>query len=90
MIHILQDLCRLDGARLAKVVMEGASLEEVTSPNAKEFAIQAAQRFGLTMAGIAGTSGPYIVGEDGKPPSGQIPAGTPLKWRIEYDVGGAL
>lgn len=64
-IRIVEDACKTQGG-LCLIVIEGDTLDEVTSLDAKRQAIKAAQGLGVDAHGISGTTGGYMVNSGGR------------------------
>jgi hypothetical protein len=79
---------RVDAGNETLVILQGDSIDEVTSLQAKQAALQDARQRGFVRPGIAGSTGPYPVDENGEDASGRVAPG--MKYRNDYRVSMGL
>ena len=63
-IKAIKEACKFNGSE-ATIVLEGATVDEVNSGEAKGLAMKIAMELGAPARGISGSSGPYMVNESG-------------------------
>ncbi len=80
-LSVVTEESRTEGTTRAVVVVEGDSIAEVQSADARTLAIRHAGTLGVARAGVSTGSGPYPVMIDGAPTG---------KYRYDYPLQGAL